>query len=373
MTIYPEFRVGKSLRLKISHAGNRYFVTLPIKVDPDQWEDGRVKNHPKATAYNKLLRSKIQSVEDTFLNSLSVSEDPAYLKRVLAGSETSQSAIPTFKEFCDEIIGTRDLDGTLVGKLSEGRIRQLRCTVGKIDAYHPGLLFSEVDHLWMQRFENYLRAEGLAQNTLNAQMAKTISLLSKAADHRYINRQVWARYQRPSYIQNIPVSLTEEELDNFEKQVFVIVNPAIKMSGMYYLLACYTGFRMSDCKRFDPETHLLPDSVVLRAKKNNEIVSVPRHDHLEPVIQYCKEHKLSLSEKEVRENVKKIATVAGIRKDVVFHSGRHTFAMQLLRKGFSVEQVAHYLGDSPEVAKVYARIGNLPLDARMKEAFKKQP
>ena len=77
--------------------------------------------------------------------------------------------------------------------------------------------------------------------------------------------------------------------------------------------------------------------------------------------------KNSLCEPLIRLYVKSLAADAGINKDVIFHSSRHTFAMLLMSNGFTIDEASELLGDTPLVAKVYARIHNEQLDKKIIE------
>ena len=77
-----------------------------------------------------------------------------------------------------------------------------------------------------------------------------------------------------------------------------------------------------------------------------------------------------MSQPKARESLTKLVGLANIKKVVIFHSGRHTFAMYLLSKGLTLDEVAQLLGDSKDVAKVYGRIINTQLHRSVLDKLK---
>ena len=64
--------------------------------------------------------------------------------------------------------------------------------------------------------------------------------------------------------------------------------------------------------------------------------------------------------------LKSMAKVAGVKKNVHFHTSRHTFATRALRKGARIEFVSKLLGHaSIRTTQIYASIVNEDLDNAM--------
>jgi site-specific recombinase XerD len=84
-------------------------------------------------------------------------------------------------------------------------------------------------------------------------------------------------------------------------------------------------------------------------------------------LRYIKTHPCTLSEQHIREHIKELCNWCGIKKHIKFHSGRHSWGMLLMDKGFSLEETAATLGDTLDVAKIYARISNEQLSRKINE------
>lgn len=372
-SVKVEPRENRSLRLYVLYKRTKFYAPTEITIRPDQFENGKIVNHEDALKLNKLLSKTIREVEGKFIDALTLGLSTESIKAVISGKSENKYdhfILPVFEKTIER----------LDKSLSDGRVKHLWSIWEKISRYNDKLRFSHINHSWMVQFEAWLWVSGkpdkhgnatkLQQNTVNGNMKALISLLNKAAVDGFLKKDAWEGYKKPKFVQNIPVYLTKTELAAFEKAVHGCSNVKMHQAGMYFLLSCYTGYRISDCKRFD-ETFIHEDSIVVRATKNKEIVSIPVHKKLKPVMSWCLKNLFVISEQDAREYVKDLAKAAGITKDLKFHSGRHTFAMWLTREGFNTKEVAFYLGDSEDVAAVYARIENAPLGARLKRAFEK--
>ena len=241
--------------------------------------------------------------------------------------------------------------------------------------YDPKIKFSRISAEWLNGLEKSLRetkySDGttMSGNTIQNNMKIIKSILNKAWEQGIIKKEQFERYKRPKYTQPIPVYLTEDEIKLIEKNVATLGTGGKKTSGYYFLLSCYTGYRISDARQFHFDTHVQDGKIILRAKKNNQIVSIPIHSRLMTILEFVRETPFDISEQKARDYVKAICKDVGIKKDVKYHTSRHSFAMLLMAKGFSIDEVASLLGDTPEVARIYARVSNIQLGDKIMDRF----
>lgn len=247
------------------------------------------------------------------------------------------------------------------GKLSPATLKQYKVVAAKID---PEATFSDVSVKWLEAFERSIA--GLDTNTINSNMKRLRAMLSKAVKDGHLLRDQLEGYSVPPYDQKLPEYLTEKEIKDLTKIVKKEKIRGRRLAGYYFLLSCYTGWRISDAKRFDVKM-IHGNSLVLRAKKNGQIVSVPIIPRLRQVLNFVIKNPFDISEQRVRDYVKELCLQAGIVKPVKFHTGRHSFAMLLMSNGFTIDEAAELLGDSVLIAKIYARIHNESLDRKFRE------
>lgn len=303
--------------------------------------------HPKINAIIKRqMRQAEEKLLDGIRDGLTVPQFKALFKQEKARSIYLGDYITTLIQ-------------RFVGKLSEGTLKHYKSLAKKVGE----TMLHEADVNWLENFERSLQ---LDSNTINGNMKRLKSILFKAAAEGLIKEDQFKRYKVPKYTQKLVEYLTEKEITAFAKIVRAINNPSKKLAGYYFLLACYTGWRISDAKRFD-KSKVKGDRVVIRAKKNAQIVSMPIHSRLKEIISFTIKHPFDISEQSARDFIKEISADAGIKKSVKFHTARHSHAMLLMANGFTIDEVAHLIGDSIIIAKVYARIHNESLDKKIRE------
>lgn len=251
------------------------------------------------------------------------------------------------------------LTDKLKGKLSQGTLAHYTSLGKKVGS----VMLSEINVKWLENFDSGLT---LDSNSINANMKRFKSILFKAAADGFIKEDQFKKYKVPAYKQKLVEYLTEKEIDSFTKIVRAVNVHSKKIAGWYFLLSCYTGWRISDVKRFNKGL-ITGNKIIIRAKKNGEIIPTPIHSRLKEVLNFVAKNPFDISEQQAREFVKELAGLAGIKKHVKFHSARHSFAMLLMANGFTIDEVAYYLGDSVLIAKVYARVHNESLDKKIRE------
>ncbi|HRD38495.1 MAG TPA: tyrosine-type recombinase/integrase [Bacteroidia bacterium] len=149
----------------------------------------------------------------------------------------------------------------------------------------------------------------------------------------------------------------------------------------YYLAACYCGLRHSDIKTLKM-SELKGGYVVKEMQKGRlkrkKIVRIPLNNRLKSLIDMSGMSGLAF-ENPVMENsqtnkyLKKIAQIAGINKHLTFHSSRHTFAINSLILGVSIEVISDVLGHSElTTTQRYARIVDTQREQEMKKWDKKE-
>lgn len=299
---------------------------------------------------NAIVKKQISEAEDRLLDAMRDGLTTAGFK-TLFKIEKARSV------YLIDYIET--LTDKLKGKLSEGTLRHYTSLGNKVGL----VMLSEINVPWLEKFEKSLR---LDPNTVFANMKRFKSILFKAAADGFIKEGQFRKYKVPPYKQKLVEYLTESEIEDFAKVVRAVKMKSKQIAGWYFLLSCYTGWRISDAKRFD-KTKIQGSNIVIRATKNKELVSFPIIPRLKEVLNFVVKNPFNIAEQAVREFVKEIAKDAGITKKVKYHTARHSFGNLLAVKGFDVKQIAEKMGDSELIAKIYIRVHNEPLNKLIRE------
>jgi site-specific recombinase XerD len=342
----------------------KVYAPTVIRISSDQFDSGKIINHKNKVQFNAILQKQIADLETRLLNALREGQLSKEQLSNVVKEEKLKGAGKTVVDFITQL--SKDLKG----KISESRLSYYSVMSNKLDKYQPKLMFKSISIQWLNEFEIHLRNKGLDGNTINSDMSVVKAILNRALAQELIDEKQFVKYKVPKYEQKLIEYLTEDEISEFEKQVNSIKRESYKLAGNYFLLSCYTGYRIGDAKRFDYTQMVNDGMLVLRASKNKTIVSIPLHRRLKNVLEYVKDHPLTLSEQKTREYVKEVCKLAGIKKYVKFHTSRHSFAMLLMKKGFTIDETAHLLGDTLDIARVYAKIHNETLNKKILKNLK---
>lgn len=336
---YKDLQGRQRIQIKITYNRARVYLKTDFRIIAGT-------EHKKIDA---IVRKQMASAEDKMLDAIRDGLTTAKFKKLF--TEDKETVFQYFEQ----------LIKSLAGKLSIGTLKQYKVIQGKID---PDLTFSDIDVKWMEAFERKL--SGLDINTINTNMKRLKAMLSRAAKDGKLLPGSIDNYSPPGYVQKLPEYLSEKEISDLTKVVRIQTVKGKQVAGWYFLLSCYTGWRISDVKRFDKKM-IHGKSLVLRAKKNGQVVSMPIIERLQEVLNFVKENPFDISEQRARDHVKDLCSNAGITKPVKFHSSRHSFAMLLSKNGFTRDEAAELLGDSELITKIYFRVHNPSLDKKIRE------
>lgn len=97
----------------------------------------------------------------------------------------------------------------------------------------------------------------------------------------------------------------------------------------------YSGLRFEDAKRFNPDKHIYNNErILIETGKAKVVLNLKLYPKLKSVIDNLG-GPLKLSNQKFNENLKTIAELAEIDKNLTAHMARHTFGMTLADKGIS--------------------------------------
>lgn len=113
-----------------------------------------------------------------------------------------------------------------------------------------------------------------------------------------------------------------------------------------FLYACFTGLRISDAQNIDEDTIVdgrLKFTAVKTGKSQKIMLNKAALDIMDKCPQMFMENH---SDQHINRKLKDICDLLGIKKNVTFHYGRHTFATNFLRQGGKVEVLQKLLNHS---------------------------
>lgn len=355
-------------------------------LNPKDWDEKlqRVKrSHNNSARANNLIAQKIATISEEILR-LEAEATPYAPSRVFQTLEPSPFV--GFLEFSKRVI-ERNRHSYAVGSLN-----RVRAVVSKVSTYLCGkeIPLDAVTVSWLKDYESYLKGElGNKVNTVGANLKVIRKVLNDALDEGLIAQNPFDRFSIRSEPSDIEY-LTEEELEAFINVPLPEGSRQAQHRDLY-VFACFAGgIRISDLlkmqwKNYDGERIRLitsktsePLSIRLPSVAQEIVERQGAHRELSEYIFGLLSGDLELGDKSavhlavvrqtalINKNLKQIAKLAGIDKNIHFHTSRHTWATRALRKGMRIEHVSKLLThQSIKTTQIYAKIVNADLDEAM--------
>jgi len=354
----------KGVYIRVIYKRQIFKIATNFKILPSQFENGKIIKHPNAKNISFLITKQINEIEYRLLEALKINSDLEN-ENILEILKGKKKVSTTLNDFIPKIIEQLD------GKISNSTKATYNTLLRDVNLYKAVIHFNDISVSWLNYFESHLRTKisatvntfdnenkKLHVNTINKKMKTLKTLLNRASEQGYIEKKSFEQYRIPKLISSIPEFITEDEMNALFLFSKAMKRPGHQLAVYYFLLSCYAGFRISDLKKFNYKEMVQNGTILIRAKKNGSIVSIPIYNKLREILEEIKEKPLYLSEQKIREYVKEVAQFVGISRKIKIHTARHSFAMMMVNRGLSLDDVAELLGDSTRVAKVYARISN---------------
>ena len=359
-------------------------VTIPTKY----WDK---KNQRLKTPTDELLalQSELNNSVQAIVNAANqltildgVELTPESLKdavnRVKDGKEGVAERVLTFNQWVRGFIeeaskgGRTNQKGQAIGAAT---VKKYNTTLSQLEdfskkVWRRGLRFDEIDGVFLDKYRKFRADQGVGVNTIQKDIAVLKTWL-KESYHRGVheNRGWEASFFKVKEVEVEHVHLTFEELDLLEKVSLPKKNKnnndliAIHSTRDLFLLACWTGARISDVKRF-PEIvseawknngGKCPEELTFVQSKTKSPVTVPV---LPMAARIIKKHKGQLptapNEQKMNLLLKDLAKLAGVTRtfekastdfydkkvkrvnvweEVSNHTARRTFATNVYQMG----------------------------------------
>lgn len=238
----------------------------------------------------------------------------------------------------------------------------------------------ELNHSFIVGFENFLRPNcNCGYITAGKFMQKLKSIIIVAQKNGQLASEPFANY-KISFKKVDRGYLTDDELKLIiEKD---ISNERIDRIRDIFHFSCYTGLAYIDiknlreenlCKGFDGNIWIMTNR-----RKTNVQTHVPLLSIAQIILEKYKGQPNGVllpipSNQKSNAYLKEIADVCGIKKNLIFHLARHTFATTVtLSKGVPIKSVSKMLGHTNiKTTQIYARITNKKVSADMLALSKK--
>ena len=230
------------------------------------------------------------------------------------------------------------------------------------------LAFGQLTEQFIHDYENFVLDEkGHAVDTARHYLAIIKKVCRKAYKEGHSERFFFQHYVLPKQTIKTPKALSRESFEKIRDVEIAPHRTTHRLARDLFLFACYTGVAYIDAVTVTKENlhtdeegklwlkyrrkknelraivKLLPEAIALIEKYHDD-----ERDTLFPMIHYPN----------LRAHMKSLAILAGVKEDVSYHVGRHSFASLItLEAGVPIETISKMLGHSNiQTTQVYARV-----------------
>lgn len=315
----------------------------------------------QADDYKLVITNFISRANDIFLeyriNNILLTPD---LLREEISSSTNKKSFLAFIE--SEIERQAQLK-------SAGTIKHYKSCITKLKEFkRSDVNFMDIDINFINDYELFLIQKGYGKNYVMLNIRHIRTLLNIARKKGLKVNYPFDKFKF-KYINSDRVFLNDYEISVLTSMYDNKILPGHlhKVLGMYLFSAHVGGVRISDMFSIG-YNHVEDGLLKFKPQKTiyiNKLVAVP----FEKEFERFAENKLGyffnkIAEKTINENLKAIANYAGIKKNITFHTARHTYATGFLAAGGAVEVLKEILGhEDIETTMIYVHISK----ARIKE------
>lgn len=396
---------GWPIFCRISVDGSHINMSMKQTIAPELWESGNIIGKTKDCIRIKSFLTEVKSKIYEHYRTLIMAGKPItaqILKLMLLGKPTEEKPkIPTLVELFEE--HNREI-GLLVGKgTSLATVNKYKKTLSVIKEYMQSIHqiedieFNKINRKFIHRFEIYLKTEHIIKNrhgiTSERGVEHNVAMKYLQRFKKIVVRAVSEGYITVNPFYSYPIKcvevergyLTSEELAKIIDKDFSITR--LQRVRDLFLFSCFTGLAYIDIiklhgkhientpggmvwiKKLREKTHgrsnipLLPVPIDIIKKYNGGTLdNLPFDKPILPVI----------SNARLNGYLKEIAAVCGIKKNLTFHTARHTFATTVtLTNGVPIETVSSMMGHSNiKMTQHYAKIVTSKIARDMKNLEK---
>ena len=241
--------------------------------------------------------------------------------------------------------------------------------VSKLQDFQKDISFGDIDTHFLSRYKAWMiNVRKNTDNTIWKAFKFMNTMFNDAKEAGYVKENPFENYNRGVYKQGKRDYLDISDCDRIHQLLQTDIPERLRLVGIYYLFMCYTGFRFQDAtKFFNYDCHVIDNErIVFDTQKSDTEVNIKIHKRLRTVLDYIKNHSLSISNKEFNSYTKVLATMAGINIKMTAHTGRHTFGATMAELDVPIERAQKLLGHKDRRStSIYYHIKNKSLDIEM--------
>ena len=345
------------LMLQAFLGGHRVRIRMDLYLRAEEWDDARQsarvpKDREKEARVNAIVAKYRGRVEEMFYEARM--SGVALSPQSFAEELDNKPALDSLAEFVEKEIEKERADK------EPSTVKQYVSMLGHLRAFRHDATFPDISFEFVQEFDRHMRRRKVGDNA----RAKYHTVLRKFILLAQRKRRRVPNPYEQFKVRSVPVDrvwLTVEEVDALVRLYRSgELGDQLQRALRQFLFQVVASVRVSDIhllRRGDIEG----DMLVLMPKKTRrqrKIVKIPLSDFARQLIAEGGGKGDFLfdapADQTVNYRLKEIAVIAGIKKRLTTHVGRHTFGFLYLLMGGKVEELREIMGHSKlETTMVY--------------------
>ena len=308
------------------------------------------------SAFDSLLERKIDfdatAVKEAFQGS--VETQMTLLKRLDIHIEDMQSriGIDVAKSSMSTYIYTRRYLGEFIKKRF------------KVE----DLAFGQLNEHMAYEFQEYvLKDKGLAVDTARHYLAILKKICRLAFKEGHSEKRYFVNFKLPKENRKAPRALSREDFEKIRDLEIPASRVTHNIARDLFLFACYTGVPYADAVSITDDNIYTDDNGALwlkyLRKKNEHLGRVKLLPEAIALIEKYRSNERKelfpmIHHPNLRRHMKGLRDFAGIKSDLVYHMGRHTFGSLItLEAGVPIETISKMLGHTNlTTTQLYAKV-----------------
>ena len=355
---------------------NRTMAQFSSKLSctPELWNpresrlNGKSKEAVEINAKIYKLLLAINSAFDSLLER-KIDFDATAVKEAFQGSVESQMTL--LKRLDIHIDDMQSRIGIDVAKSSMSTYIYTRRYLGEFIKKRfkvEDLAFGQLNEHMAYEFQEYvLKDKGLAVDTARHYLAILKKICRLAFKEGHSEKRYFVNFKLPKENRKAPRALSREDFEKIRDLEIPASRVTHNIARDLFLFACYTGVPYADAVSITDDNIYTDDNGALwlkyMRKKNEHLGRVKLLPEAIALIEKYRSNERKelfpmIHHPNLRRHMKGLRDLAGIKTDLVYHMGRHTFGSLItLEAGVPIETISKMLGHTNlTTTQLYAKV-----------------
>ena len=355
---------------------NRTMAQFSSKLSctPELWNpresrlNGKSKEAVEINAKIDKLLLAINSAYDSLLDR-KIDFDATAVKEAFQGSvETQMTLLRRLDIHIEDMLSRIGID---VAKSSMSTYIYTRRYLGEFIKKRfkvEDLAFGQLNEHLAYEFQEYvLKNKGLAVDTARHYLAILKKICRLAFKEGHSEKRYFVNFKLPKENRKAPRALSREDFEKIRDLEIPASRVTHNIARDLFLFACYTGVPYADAVSITDDNIYTDDNGALwlkyLRKKNEHLGRVKLLPEAIALIEKYRSNERKelfpmIHHPNLRRHMKGLRDLAGIKTDLVYHMGRHTFGSLItLEAGVPIETISKMLGHTNlTTTQLYAKV-----------------